>query len=75
MSAPCGGEHAAHVFNRGQGALKLVDPSGTWRPIHATWGVTVQLNLDGQAPRHIVEEDEADTLSRASYSPGTMLTW
>ena len=43
----------------------LVDPSGTWRPIHATWGVTVQLNLDGQAPRHIVEEDEADTLSRA----------
>ena len=43
----------------------LIDPSGTWRPIHATWGVTVQLNLDGQAPRHIVEEDEADTLSRA----------
>ncbi len=44
----------------------LIDPSGTWRPIHATWGVTVQLNLDGQAPRHIVEEDEADTLSRAA---------
>jgi glycine/D-amino acid oxidase-like deaminating enzyme len=43
----------------------LVDPSGTWRPIHPTWGVTVQLNLDGHAPRHIVEEDEADTLSRA----------
>jgi D-amino-acid dehydrogenase len=43
----------------------LVDPSGTWRPIHATWGVTLQLNLDGRAPSHIVEEDEADTLSRA----------
>jgi len=43
----------------------LVDPSGMWRPIHPTWGVTVQLNLDGHAPRHIVEEDEADTLSRA----------
>ena len=46
----------------------LIDPSGTWRPIHATWGVTVQLNLDGQAPRHIVEEDEADTLSRAAVA-------
>jgi glycine/D-amino acid oxidase-like deaminating enzyme len=43
----------------------LVDPSGTWRPIHATWGVTLQLKLDGHAPRHIVEEDEVDTLSRA----------
>ncbi len=44
---------------------QLVDPSGTWRPIHRTWGVTVQLRLDGDAPRHIVEEDEVDTLTRA----------
>ena len=43
----------------------LVDPTGTWRPIHATWGVTIQLRLHGNAPRHIVEEDEVDSLSRA----------
>ena len=43
----------------------LVDPAGTWRPIHSTWGVTLQLRLDGHAPRHIVEEDEVDALSRA----------
>ena len=44
----------------------LVDPSGTWRPIHSTWGVTLQLRLDGRAPRHIVEEDEVDAISRAN---------
>ena len=43
----------------------LVDPSGAWRPIRATWGVTVQLRLDGTAPRHIVEEDEVDVVNRA----------
>ena len=43
----------------------LVDPSGTWRPIRSTWGVTIQLRLGGAAPRHIVEEDEVDSLSRA----------
>ena len=43
----------------------LVDPSGTWRPIHSTWGVTIQLRLDGRGPRHIVEEDEVGGLSRA----------
>lgn len=43
----------------------LVDPTGTWRPIHSTWGVTIQLRLAGNAPRHIVEEDEVDSLSRA----------
>jgi glycine/D-amino acid oxidase-like deaminating enzyme len=44
---------------------ELLDPGGAWRPIHPTWGVTVQLRLDGNAPRHVVEEDEVDTLSRA----------
>jgi glycine/D-amino acid oxidase-like deaminating enzyme len=43
----------------------LVDPSGAWRPIYPTWGVTVGLRLGGNAPRHIVEEDEVDGLSRA----------
>ena len=45
---------------------ELVDPSGAWAPIHATWGVTVQLRLDGSGPRHIVEEDEVDTINRAA---------
>ena len=43
----------------------LVDPDGTWRPIHPTYGVTVQLRLGAGAPRHIVEEDEVDVLTRA----------
>jgi glycine/D-amino acid oxidase-like deaminating enzyme len=44
----------------------LVDPTGAWAPIRATWGVTLQLRLDGSAPRHIVEEDEVDTINRAA---------
>jgi glycine/D-amino acid oxidase-like deaminating enzyme len=44
---------------------RLVDPAG-WGRIRATWGVTVQLRLDGDAPRHIVEEDEIDTINRAA---------
>lgn len=44
----------------------LVDPSGGWAPIHPTWGLTLQLRLDGAAPRHIVEEDELDTINRAA---------
>ena len=44
----------------------LVDPSGDWAPIRATWGVTLQVRLDGVAPRHIVEEDEVDTINRAA---------
>jgi glycine/D-amino acid oxidase-like deaminating enzyme len=44
----------------------LVDPGGSWVPIHATWGVTLQLRLDGDAPRHIVEEDEVDAVNRAA---------
>ena len=44
---------------------RLVDPSGGWAPIRATWGVTIQLRLDGAAPRHVVEEDEVDTINRA----------
>lgn len=44
----------------------LVDPTGDRAPIRATWGVTLQLRLDGAAPRHIVEEDEVDTINRAA---------
>ncbi|MEO5986406.1 MAG: FAD-dependent oxidoreductase [Candidatus Limnocylindria bacterium] len=44
---------------------ELLDPSGEWTRIRATWGVTVQLRLDGAAPTHIVEEDEVDTINRS----------
>ncbi len=43
---------------------RLVDPTGAWRPILPTYGVTVQLRLDGAAPRHVVEEDAVDTINR-----------
>jgi glycine/D-amino acid oxidase-like deaminating enzyme len=42
---------------------QLVDPTGHWEPIRATWGVTVQLRLP-DAPRHVVEEDEVDAVNR-----------
>jgi glycine/D-amino acid oxidase-like deaminating enzyme len=42
---------------------RLVDPTGAWQPIRATWGVTLQLRLPG-APRHVVEEDEVDAVNR-----------
>ena len=43
---------------------RLVDPAGAWRPIVPTYGVTIQLRLDEDAPRHIVEEDAVDTINR-----------
>lgn len=44
----------------------LVDPTGLWRPIVETWGVTLQLRLGAAAPRHVVEEDEVDAVNRAA---------
>jgi glycine/D-amino acid oxidase-like deaminating enzyme len=41
-----------------------VDPTGAWRPITRTWGVTVQLELGAAAPRHVVEQDEVDAVNR-----------
>ena len=49
----------------GPGSPTLVDPTGKWRPIRPTYGVTVQLRLGAGAPRHIVEEDEVDAVNRA----------
>jgi len=43
----------------------LVDPSGGWRPIRSTYGVTIQLRIAGGGPRHIVEEGvESDSVNR-----------
>ena len=42
----------------------LVDPSGAWRPIRPTYGVTLQLRLGDAAPTRVVEEDEVDVINR-----------
>jgi glycine/D-amino acid oxidase-like deaminating enzyme len=42
----------------------LVDATGAWEPIHRTWGVTVQLDLGGAAPTHVIEDDEVDAVNR-----------
>jgi glycine/D-amino acid oxidase-like deaminating enzyme len=56
----------AVVVAAGPWAPRLVDPSGAWRPIVPTWGVTLQLHLGPTAPTHIVEEDEVDSINRAA---------
>jgi glycine/D-amino acid oxidase-like deaminating enzyme len=43
----------------------MLDPSGSWRPIVRTWGVTVQLALTA-APRHVLEEGLVHTVNRAA---------
>ena len=49
----------------GPWSAPLVNPSGAWHPIRATYGVTLQLRMNGRAPEHIVEEDEVDAINRA----------
>ena len=56
---------AAVLVAAGPWSPALIDPSGGWRPIQATYGVTVQLRLGDHAPRQVVEEDEVDSISRA----------
>jgi glycine/D-amino acid oxidase-like deaminating enzyme len=53
----------AVLVSAGPWAPRLVDPTGAWQPIRATWGVTLQIRLPN-APRHVVEEDEVDAVNR-----------
>jgi glycine/D-amino acid oxidase-like deaminating enzyme len=41
----------------------LLDPSGRWQPIVATWGATAQIAMDA-APRHIIEEARVETVNQ-----------
>jgi glycine oxidase len=41
---------------------ELLDPSGTWRPIVRTWGVTVQVEVP--PARHVLEEGVVHTVNR-----------
>lgn len=54
------------VVATGPWTSDLLDDGGRSARIRATWGVTLQLRLDGDAPRHIVEEDEVDAINRAA---------
>lgn len=45
---------------------RLVDESGAWRPIVPTYGVTLQVKLDGAAPTRVLEEDVVDAVNRAA---------
>lgn len=45
---------------------RLVDPTGAWRPMRPTYGVTVQLRLVDGAPLHVLEEDEVGAINRAA---------
>jgi glycine/D-amino acid oxidase-like deaminating enzyme len=45
----------AVVVAAGPWTPKLIDPSGRWRPIEATWGVVVDIRLH-RPPRHVLEE-------------------
>lgn len=47
----------------------LVDPSGGWQPIVATWGATAVLDL-AEPPRHIVEEARVETVNQPLDGPG-----
>lgn len=46
----------------------LLDPSGRWQPIVATWGATAQLELPAP-PRHVVEEARVDTVNQPLETP------
>ena len=61
-----GTRHAAGavLIAAGPWSPPLVDATGAWEPINRTWGVTVQLELGGAAPRHVIEEDEVDAVNR-----------
>jgi len=41
----------------------LLDPSGTWLPIVATWGATARLEL-ADPPHHVIEEARVEAVNR-----------
>ena len=53
----------AVLVTAGPWSSELIDPTGSWRPVSALWGVTVQIALPpGRVIRHRIEEwDESGT--------------
>jgi glycine/D-amino acid oxidase-like deaminating enzyme len=61
-----GGEHLAAdivLVAAGPWTPFLLDPSGRWRPIVATWGATAQLEM-AVLPTHVLEEARVDSVNR-----------
>jgi glycine/D-amino acid oxidase-like deaminating enzyme len=54
-------EAGAIVVATGPWTPQLLDPSGSWRPIRPTWGVTVAIELE-ERPRAVLEEVGTETL-------------
>lgn len=54
-------EARAIVVAAGPWTPQLLDPSGSWRPIRPTWGVTVAIELE-ERPRAVLEEVGTETL-------------
>jgi glycine/D-amino acid oxidase-like deaminating enzyme len=46
----------------------IIDPTGGWRPIERTWGVTVAVRL-ARPPRHILEEVGAGAINQPGAEP------
>ena len=47
------------VVAAGPWTPEVIDPGGAWRPIRASWGVVVGVDL-ADPPRHVLEEAEID---------------
>jgi glycine/D-amino acid oxidase-like deaminating enzyme len=48
----------------------LLDPSGRWQPIVATWGATAQLELPSP-PRHVIEELRVESVNQPVKGAGS----
>ncbi len=63
-ATPAGVRADVVVVAAGPWTPALVDPTGSWRPITALWGVNVELHLP-EPPRHALEEAGIDALLAA----------
>jgi glycine oxidase len=46
---------------------RVVDPTGSWRPIGAVWGVVIDVGMDSP-PRHIVEQLGVEEVAAGSHA-------
>ena len=52
---------------------EVVDPTGSWRPIAAVWGVVVELRLE-DAPSHVVEEVGVEDVAGGGAGAGAVFS-
>jgi glycine/D-amino acid oxidase-like deaminating enzyme len=74
VRTPQGEEPAgAVVVAAGPWSAALVDPSGAWRPVVASWGVNVELRLS-KPPRHSIEEAGIESLKTTGGVTGPLFS-